>query len=123
MPNDGSINISESPSQNTTMGFVSISVLTKRMVVPTTVIISVSSSDTIADIKNKVATELTAMQESPKRIFFESPILRHGKKILEDNRLMCECNLNSRDMLYMTEMMQIFVKGLDGKTMTILTLL
>ncbi len=82
MPNDGSINISESPSQNTTMGFVSISVLTKRMVVPTTVIIPVSFSDTIADIKNKVATELSAIQGSPKRIVFESPILRHGKKIL-----------------------------------------
>ena len=118
MPNDGLVNICEGPSQNATMRFVSISVLTKRMVDPTTVIIPVSFSDTIADIKNKVATELSAIQGSPNRIFFESPILRLGKNILEDNRLMCECNLNSRDTLYMTEMMQIFVKGLDGKTMT-----
>jgi ubiquitin C len=120
MPNDGSVNIRKDLSQNATMRFVSISVLTKRMVDPTTVIISVSSSDTIEDIKNKVATELAAIKGSPK-IVFESPILRHGKKILEDDTLICECNLNSSDTLYMTEMMQIFVKGLDGKTMTFLT--
>jgi hypothetical protein len=121
MPNDGSVYISNSQSRITTIDpvFFRVNVITNRISSCIEIEIPVSSSDTIAEFKKKVATELTVKQGRP--MVLHNPILRHGKRILPDEKLACECKLNHTHTLHMTEMMQIFVKGLDGKVLTILT--
>jgi ubiquitin len=84
-----------------------IIVFPSKTFTPITVNISVKSSDTIATVKDNVAIKLKTM--------FEKPIIRINSKILENNQRMCECDIGGEDVLVMTEMIQLFVKLINGK--------